>query len=68
MFTIRGCSPKRGEIYVHGHMCLKYNIHIKTDYPGSQMSLTFYSLISLNFPSKFKFFRFADMLTLTKTD
>ena len=26
MFTIRGCSPKRGKIYVHGHKCLKYNI------------------------------------------
>ena len=69
MFTIRGCSPKRGEIYVHAHMCLKYNYytHIKTDYPGSQIFLTlaFDSLISLNFSSKFKFFHFADMLTKT---
>ena len=55
MFTIRGCSPKRGEIYVHAHMCMKYNVHI----------LNSDCLISLNFSSKFKFFRFADMLTMT---
>ena len=38
---------------------------IETDYPGSQISLTFDSLISLNFSSKFKFFHFAEMLTKT---
>ena len=37
--------------------------HIKTYYPGSQISLTFDYLISLNFSSKFKFFHFAEMLT-----
>ena len=34
----------------------------------SQISLTFDSLIRLNFSSKFKLLRFADMLTSTKTD
>ena len=64
MFTIRGCSPKRGEIYVHAHMCMKYNVHILK--LTSHISLTFDSWISLNFSSKFKFFRFADMLTKTR--
>ena len=58
----RGVHP-RGVRYVHAHMCLKYNVHILQ--LTSQISLAFGSLISLNFSSKFKFFRFVDMLTKT---
>ena len=62
MFTIRGCSPK-GVKYFHAHMCLKYNVHILE--LSGQFFLAFESLISLNFSSKLKFFRFANMLTKT---
>ena len=69
----RGVHP-RGVRYVHAHMCLKYNnTHIKTVSHSRFLfrmlltapTLPFESLISLNFSSKFKFFRFADMLTKT---
>ena len=57
--SLYGGVHPRGVRYVHAHMCLKYNVHIKLT---SQMSSTFDSLISLNFSSKFKLFRFADRL------
>ena len=61
--SLYGGVHPRGRRYVHAHMCLKYNLHILK--LTSQISLTFESLISLYFSSKFKFFRFADMLTKT---
>ena len=63
MFTIQGCSLKRGEILCScTHVPEIQYTHIKTDYPGIQISLTCDYLIGLNFSSKFKFFRFAVML------
>ena len=62
--SLYGGVHPRGARYVNAYMCLKYNVHILK--LTSQISLTFDSLISLNFSSKFKFFRFAD--TLTKID
>ena len=61
--SLYGGVHPRGRRYVHAHMCLKYNLHILK--LTSQISLSFESLISLYFSSKFKFFRFADMLTKT---
>ena len=61
--SLYGGVHPRGRRYVHAHMCLKYDLHILK--LTSQISLTFESLISLYFSSKFKFFRFADMLTKT---
>ena len=69
MFTIRGCSPKRGEIWSCTHVpemgtarnTMYTCMYIKT----SQIYLIYESLISLNFSNKFKFFRFANMLTKT---
>ena len=64
MFTIRGVHP-RGVRYVHAHMCQKYNVYMYILKLTSQICLIFDSLISLNFSSKFKFVRFADMITKT---
>ena len=66
MFTIRGCSPKRGEICSCTHVPEIQCTHVCILKPTSQIYLIFDSLISLNFSSKFKFFRFADMLTKTR--
>ena len=73
MFTIQGCSPKRGEICSCTHVPEIRYTHIKTVSHSRFLftmlltapTLPFKSLISLNFSSKFKFFRFADMLTKT---
>ena len=54
--SLYGGVQPRGVRYVHAHMCLKYNVHILK--LTSQISLTFDSLLSLNFSSKFKFHSF----------
>ena len=60
-----GVHPRRVR-YVHADMCLKYNVHIlKLTIVKFLWLLAFDSLISLNFSSRIKFFRFVDMLTKT---
>ena len=64
--SLYGGVHPRGVIYVHADMCLKYNVHIlKLTIVKFLWLLAFDSLISFNFSSRIKFFRFVDMLTKT---
>ena len=63
--SLYGGVHPRGVRYVLAHMCQKYNVYTCILKVTSQINFIFDSLISLNFSSKFKFFRFADMLTKT---
>ena len=63
--SLYGGVHPRGVRYVHAHMCQKCNVHMYILKLTYQIYLIFDSLISLNLSSKFKFFRFADMLTKT---
>ena len=47
------------------HTCARNTMYTCILKLTSQLYFIFVSLISLNFSSKFKFFRFADMLTKT---
>ena len=47
------------------HTCARNTMYTCILKLNSQIYLIFGSLINLNFSSKFKFFRFADMLTKT---
>ena len=69
--SLYGGVHPRGVRYGHAHMCQKWVppeiqcTHVCILKLTSQIYLIFESLISLNFSNKFKFFRFANMLTKT---
>ena len=69
--SLYGGVHPRGVRYGHAHMCEKWVppeiqcTHVCILKLTSQIYLIFESLISLNFSNKFKFFRFANMLTKT---